>query len=278
MLNSPLVSIIIATKNEAVNLPYLLSSLRQQSYPSLEIIVVDNFSTDQTAQIAKSFTIIFYEKGPERSNQRNFGANQGLGEFLLFLDADMILSQKVVLECVDKISQNPELGGLIIPEISQGRNFWGKCKAMEKGFYQGVEWLEAARFFRKSVFWEVGGFLNDLVSGEDWDLSQRVALKFRLGKITAPIYHEEDSPTLWQIFQKKFYYGQYLEFYFAGNSSPNNIKRQQSLLQRFRLFFSQPKTLFQSPALGAGLIFLKSWEFLALGLGFLTRRILKKTE
>lgn len=276
MNNHPLVSIIIATKNEEANLPHLLESLHNQNYLSLEIMVVDNFSIDQTAQIAKSFNVRFFEKGPERSNQRNFGAGKAAGNYLLFLDADMVLGPGVIFECVEQISQNPQFGVLTIPEISQGANFWGCCKALEKSFYQGVGWMEAARFFRKCVFLEFNGFSENLISGEDWDLSQRVAHKYRLGEIASPIFHQEGSPTLAQIFQKKFYYGKHLKFYFSQKSSSPNIKKQQSFLERFGLFFSQPQKLFKCPLLTGGLVFLKSWEFLALGLGFLTAIMYKK--
>ena len=84
------VSVIIPTKNETNNIKACLESIRRQTYPYLEIIVVDNNSKDNTKSIALNFTKLVFNKGPERSSQRNFGAKKAKGDFLLFIDADMI--------------------------------------------------------------------------------------------------------------------------------------------------------------------------------------------
>lgn len=98
-----LISIIITTKNEARNIENCIKSILGQSYKDLEIIVVDNNSTDRTKEIAKKYTDKVYDKGPERSAQRNFGVAQSGGEYFLYLDADMILSPDVVKECVERL-------------------------------------------------------------------------------------------------------------------------------------------------------------------------------
>ena len=101
---SPLVSVVITTKNEEKNIENCLKSILKQTYPrdKIEIIVVDNNSTDRTKEIARRYTDKVYNKGPERSAQRNFGAKQAKGEYYLYLDADMILSPNVISECVEK--------------------------------------------------------------------------------------------------------------------------------------------------------------------------------
>ena len=64
-----MISIIITTKNEEKNIKNILESLKQQTYKSVEIIVVDNNSTDKTKEIARQYTSLIYNKGPERSSQ-----------------------------------------------------------------------------------------------------------------------------------------------------------------------------------------------------------------
>jgi len=87
----PLVTAVVPTKNSATTLRACLEKLANQSYANLEIIVVDNFSEDDTQKIAKEFTKQVYKRGPERCAQRNFGAQKGKGEFLVFIDSDMEL-------------------------------------------------------------------------------------------------------------------------------------------------------------------------------------------
>ena len=102
--NTVKVSIIVTTKNEEKNIANCLNSIRSQTYPQdkIEIIVVDNNSTDSTVEIARRFTDKIYNFGPERSAQLNFGVKLAKGAYILFPDADMILSEDVIKECLEK--------------------------------------------------------------------------------------------------------------------------------------------------------------------------------
>ena len=100
----PSVSIIITTKNEEKHIENLLRSITSQTYKNIEIILVDNYSTDRTRKIAKNTNKI-YLKGPERSAQRNYGAQKAKGKYLLFLDADMILSPTIIEECIQEAEE-----------------------------------------------------------------------------------------------------------------------------------------------------------------------------
>ena len=74
----PIVSVIITTHNSQNYLNNCLKSIAEQSYPKnkIEIIVVDNNSTDETKKIAQLYVKKLYNKGKERCSQRNFGANR----------------------------------------------------------------------------------------------------------------------------------------------------------------------------------------------------------
>lgn len=61
----PLVSIVIATKNEEKNIGNCLRSIRAQSLKNIELIVVDNFSEDMTVEITKKYGAKVHTKGPE---------------------------------------------------------------------------------------------------------------------------------------------------------------------------------------------------------------------
>ena len=89
------VSVIVTTKNEEDVIGTLLKSIKKQTYPSIETLIVDNHSSDNTIKIAKKYKVECFTFGPERSAQRNFGAKKSRGKYLLFLDADMELNPRL---------------------------------------------------------------------------------------------------------------------------------------------------------------------------------------
>jgi glycosyltransferase involved in cell wall biosynthesis len=91
-----LVSVVITTKNEEKNIKNILKSIEIQSYKNIEIILVDNYSSDKTKEIANNFNVKTYDCGNERSAQRNFGLKKSKGELALYLDADMILTPGLI--------------------------------------------------------------------------------------------------------------------------------------------------------------------------------------
>ncbi|MDE2025549.1 MAG: glycosyltransferase [Patescibacteria group bacterium] len=264
----PKVSVIITTKNEENNIGNCLASIKKQIYKNIEIIVVDNNSTDKTKEIAKKYTNLVFDKGPERSAQRNFGAQKATGEYVLFLDADMVVTPKVVEECVRAITNN-KFGGIIIPEESFGTSFWAKVKALERSFYVGNDAIEAARFYKRDVFNKIGGFDESITGPEDWDFSQRIKKEFALGRISAFILHNEGKLSLIVTMKKKFYYAKKFNPYLNKNLNTKYAQTQINVMQRNWIFLSHPSKLFKDPVLGAGVLFLKTAEFGAGAAGFL---------
>ncbi|HBR80763.1 MAG: Glycosyl transferase family 2 [Candidatus Uhrbacteria bacterium GW2011_GWE2_45_35] len=92
-----MISIIIITKNEEDYLPILLRSIKKQTVQPLEVIVADADSTDRTREIAKQFGCRVV-KGGMPSVGRNAGAKVAKGDTILFLDADVKLTDKHFLE------------------------------------------------------------------------------------------------------------------------------------------------------------------------------------
>lgn len=273
-MKKPLLSVIVPTKNSAKLLENCLKNIKNQSYKNIEIIVVDNSSIDNTKEIAKQFTELVFNKEPERSVQRNFGAKMARGEYLLFVDSDMELSGKVVEECMDKFeTENPKLkiGGIIIPEESFGKGFWAECKALERSFYVGIDWIEAARFFPKDIFNEFKGYDENLTSGEDWDLNQRIKSKYKISRINSFIKHNEGNLSFLQLLKKKMYYGIKIRSYSSKKENSNDFKNQSSIIKRYKLFLSHPFKLFKDPIVGIGMLFMKTFEFIVIGLGYILK-------
>lgn len=169
--NLPLVSIVVTTRNESHNIENCLLSIRCQSYDKIELIVVDNHSTDDTKVLAVPYANLVVDWGPERSAQRNHGLLYlSKGEILGYIDADMILGPDVVTDAVDTILSGAV--GTYVPEIVLGTSFLSKVRRFERGFYDATP-IDAVRFFERTPFVAIGGFDEALFregSGEDWDL------------------------------------------------------------------------------------------------------------
>ena len=267
-MTNPLVSVIVPTRNSAATLESCLKSVKEQTYSPIELIVVDNHSSDATQETARQFTDMVLVKGPERSAQRNYGAERASGCYLLMIDSDMELSRKVVEACISEVLGDPGARAVIIPEESFGVGFWSQCKRLERSFYIGVPWLEAPRFFNTAAYKAAGGYDEALVSGEDWDLSQRIE---RTGKVTRTselIRHNECRISLRRTLKKKYYYARYAKAYLARHPEESMLFSQAGPVNRYKLFFSQPGRLLANPFLGVAMLVMKTAEFAAGGLGF----------
>ncbi len=249
------ISIIIATKNEATNLPRLLTSLKKQSFQDFEIIIVDNHSTDETLTIARKFTSLVFNYGNERSSQRNFGAQKAKGAYLLFLDADMELPRQILAECLGKITPTSVVA-LIIPETVQGKSFFASIKRLEKNLYQNEPMIEAPRFFKKKAFLKSGGYDKNLIAGEDWDLAQEIKQVGKIGRIPSMLFHYENS--LFRELKHKAYYGRFVKRY--AKIHPNFFSKQSGSY-RIKLLFRKRKLLLKDPLAAIGLFLLKFFEY-----------------
>lgn len=264
-MKHPVVSVIITTKNEAEVLEDLLRSLISQSSKSFEIILVDNNSKDGTREIASRYTNRIFNRGPERSAQRNFGAKKALGSFLLFLDADMQLEEDVISQCLEKMEKTKS-GAVVIPEISFGSTFWAKVKAYERSFYVGDEKIEAARFYRKDVFYSLGGFDEEITGPEDWEFSDRVRRSFSISRIKSHILHNEGSLGFSELMKKKYYYGKKTPVYLQ-KAAPQTVFSSKTLFFLRKSFYKKPKQIVAHPVLFCAMIVMLTSELAAGVLG-----------
>jgi glycosyltransferase involved in cell wall biosynthesis len=270
MSNNPLVSVIVPSKNSSEFIENCLKSIKNQSYKNIEMVVIDNNSSDNTKEIAKKYTKFVFNKGPERSAQRNFGALKSSGKYFLFIDSDMELSKNVIRECVKKSSK---YNVLIIPEKSFGKGFWAKCKALERSFYLGIDWIESARFFEVNLFKEFKGYDLRNTGTEDFDLPQRIKNKYgreSVGRVKSFIMHNEGSASLIRTLGKKYYYSKKLAVYKINNET--YFKKQANIFSRYILFFRNPRKLFNKPEVGIGMLLMKTMEFIVGGIGYLSTK------
>ncbi|MFH1905670.1 MAG: glycosyltransferase [bacterium] len=221
------VSVIITTKNEEKNIKNCLRSIRNVTYPQdkIEIIVVDNNSTDRTKEIAYEYTERVYNFGPERSAQRNFGIEKAKGKYILYLDADMILSENLISECVEKCEKDGYVA-LYIPEKIIGKGFWVKVRDFERSFYNATV-IDCVRFVRRDKFMEIGGFDESLTGPEDWDFDRRIKKVGTIDIVNTPIYHNEGLFNLKRYTNKKSYYAKTVNEYINKWGKNDKIIRKQ---------------------------------------------------
>jgi glycosyltransferase involved in cell wall biosynthesis len=246
MKDKPLVSVVVPTFNSEGFLERCLSSVRGQTYPNIEVIVVDNYSTDRTRNTAEKYGAKVFRLNSERAEAKNFGLRKAEGKYVCFLDSDMELAPKVIGECVSLVENDGKIGGIIIPERSVGGSFWVRVRDFERSFYVGTE-VESARFFRRDLALMVGGFDEDVVFFEESTLPQKIeGLGFNVKRrINAEVSHYEMDFSLRKWLLKKFCYGKSALKYkekFGGYAS-----KQMSLFYRFSIFLKKQKVLFEAP-------------------------------
>lgn len=272
--NSPRIGVIITTKNEENNIDNCLKSIFEQTWQNIELIVVDNFSTDDTHVICVENNVTVIQKGPERSAQRNEGVRVCSDcDFVMYVDADMLLTPTLIEDAVGFMA--PEDAALYIHERVLCSGFFGKVRDYERSFYSGTV-IDAARFIRRQSFIDIGGFDENLIAGpEDWDLDKRlrsvgnVRLLDLAGNNDATdvepqfnlllrsiepkyareepgftgIYHNESELHLKQYVSKKRYYAGSMNPYIEKwGREDSDVQKQLGFAYRFfGVFFEQGK-------------------------------------
>jgi glycosyltransferase involved in cell wall biosynthesis len=282
----PLVSITITTKNEEKNIKNCLISILEQTYQKIEIIIVDNNSSDRTKELSLKYTKNFYTKGPERSAQRNFGMiNKSKGKYVMFVDADMMLGPYVIEDCIKHLEENSNIA-LHIPEIVLGTNYFSKVRRFERSFYDGTV-IDGARFFIKEKFNLVNGFDTNMSGPEDWDIDKKIKKIGSIGllrsnnrnltkwnlctfilargvnasKYSNAVFHNESDFILKDYLKKKYYYSESFSNYInKWGESDVDIRKQFGFWYRyFIVFFERRKILkiFKHPFLFIGVFYLR---------------------
>ena len=214
-IDGPLISIVIPTYNSSRTIVQCLESVRDQTYRNIEIIVCDNFSDDDTVDVARRYGARVLYKGWERAAQKNFGADHANGDILYFVDSDFVLEQDTVQRCVQYIGN---ADAVVTMNRSRGDRIWAKSIAYKRELLTDEESVIAARFLRRASFFKVGGFNEELIVGEDIDLHRRlVRAGFRVRRVDAVEWHVGEPETFRELVVRNYYYGKGLRKYLREN-------------------------------------------------------------
>jgi glycosyltransferase involved in cell wall biosynthesis len=180
-----LVSVIIPCYNSEAFLEEAIESAMAQTYSPVEIIVVDDGSTDRSPQIAQSLPVR-YVRQPNRglAASRNLGIRESKGSYIVFLDADDRLKPEAIETGVRILAQRPQYAMAVGDHLFVSHNgsyLAASRKNCPAAFH--YEALLRSNFiemvstvlFRRSVLEEAGGFDTRFRVSEDYELYLRVA-------------------------------------------------------------------------------------------------------
>jgi len=269
----PLVSVIVPCKNSQKFLLKTLNSLKKQSYPNFEVIVVDNFSTDKTPRIAKSFKglkLRFIQKGPERAAQNNYAVKIAKGKYVFITASDMLFDRSYLEEAV-QACENQKFDAIYASVLTYGKSYWEKVRGLERLCYVGDNIMESARFYRRDIFLGLGGW-DETVIGNEEDFQTRLdRAGYKTGRIPSREYHLHEFESLQEIFLKTFYYAKFQSSY---------LKKYpvKAPLQYFPIrpaFIKNVHLFFLHPFLTLGFVAFKVVQYTAAVSGFLATLFMK---
>lgn len=181
-------SVVIPAFNAAETLAETIASLQEQGHATWEAIVVDDGSRDRTAEVAEELAAadprvrLVRKENSGVSATRNVGLRQARHPWLLFLDADDLLTPDALELFAAEVRRDPGLqlvyGGWcrLLPD---GRLFdevrWVPADDLFRSFSSTCAFAIHACVVRRDLVLDAGGFDETLVTCEDWDLWQRLA-------------------------------------------------------------------------------------------------------
>ncbi len=275
MSENTVVSVIVPTKNSEKTLQRCLKSIRQQSYPYIEVIVVDNFSTDATKTMAEEFADLILLKGPERSAQVNFGALYANGKYVYRVDSDFVVEPTVIEEAILECEKKGYDAICVHNTSDSTVSFWSKVRKLERDCYSGDDLNVAVRFIKKTVFLQVNGFDEKLFAAEDYDLHNKILNQgYKIGEIKAKELHLGEPKTLSEIVTKHYYYGKNIR-----NFLKSNRKRGKKQVSPIRpALFKNWRKFFDQPLLALGFFVYQSVRYFSAFLGYLASKNFANSE
>lgn len=220
-VDSPLVSVILPTRNRREFLAEAVESVLRQKYTNFELIVIDGGSSDGTRSLLESMQddrlrVIRRERAHGLSNARNVALEAAKGRYLVFLDDDDQLFEDAIGRLVETIQDRPsECGGVYTGRVH--RNKTGKTteSRVDRGPVECFTDLSvggpSCTLVRRDVIDEIGEFDESMPSREDADFWFRLLSEYRLFALDEVLYerrlHEGqmiEDPELMLRGQKRF--------------------------------------------------------------------------
>ena len=207
MKKFPLVSVIIPVYNEELYISHCLHSLKNQTYKKIEIILIDDGSTDASVEIAKQFDVTIIKQNHRGAGTaRNKGVQYSKGEIIALLDADMKYDKKYIEKLIAPILEKSAVGTFNKEElVANANSIWSRCWSINSGLPYGrrlpIKYPNTENVFRaiqKSYFLKTKGFNEKEGYTDDSSLSKKLNVK-SVNAVGAISYHYNPS-SLFEVF------------------------------------------------------------------------------
>lgn len=232
--NYPLLSIIVPVYNSELFIKETLSNIYTQNYPKFELIIIDDGSTDNTAEIIKKNfpeAIYYFQENKGHASAKNKGLKLCNGEFIIFLDSDDYWEENSLHILSDFLLKNPDIlivEGKIREFITQN----DEIHYISEGYYMSSF---GTCMFRKVVFDIVGFFDERLICATDIDWFIRAwennIEKSRIDHNILNYRKHANSLTAINIDKQQYYV--LLMYKFKMEREKHLIKNQKGLLNEY---------------------------------------------
>ncbi|MEU9777351.1 glycosyltransferase family A protein [Streptomyces sp. NPDC047968] len=185
----PLVSVVVPMYDDRRTIDLCLESILAQTYPNLEIVVVDDASSDGCAERAAAHPVRLV-RAPENGGpgaSRNLGVRSTSGEIVFFLDADLTMHPEAVAQAVALFAEHPSYGAVFgIPDKEPlfAETLVGQYRILQYHYWRkSAEGLVSGGFYalgavRRSAFLDAGWFNPALRQTEEIDHAERLAARW----------------------------------------------------------------------------------------------------
>lgn len=252
ILTKPKVTIGVCVKNNALTIREAIESIIGQDFPKglMEIIVVDGYSSDGTLSIIKNYlrnsethVKIFCARGG-LGRARQIVVDNAEGEYIVWVDGDMVLPKNYVKNLVQYTDQHFDVGiAKGTPSLSFSSNLLGTLEAYSraigkivyfgsrKAIHSGVLGTSGA-IYRTRIVRKIGGFDKDIRGYcEDWDVELKVKeAGFALQLVDSEYLDYERCGLTWKNLWSRYWHRGYDTHYFIHK---NKNKR---LIKHYRMF------------------------------------------
>jgi glycosyltransferase involved in cell wall biosynthesis len=241
----PLVTFSIPVLNGGKTLKKCLKSIREQTYPYVEIVVVDNGSSDDSISIAKQFNAKIYSCSGPFGAVRQYGIDLSSGDLIAMWEADLYIPRKDWLErAVTVFMSYPNastLWGLARisppdgPALSAAYNWYSWSVIMNLLKIQVGYWGGGGSIFKRDAICTVGGIDRDVDTYEDFNLANKLTNKgYEVIFYDDPVYHDSHN-TLSEFYSKEIRRSK--NFKKAGISKVTGVRFDKLILSHIKSGF-----------------------------------------
>lgn len=190
------VSVITAMYNSGATIAHTMECIRRQDFPSIEHIIVDGLSSDNSLQIVKGFghvSKIISEKDEGIYDAMNKGIQAASGDIIGILNSDDAYADDRVISSIASIFENPAIDVCYadLQYVRQGDadkvvRTWKSGRFSKRSFYWGWMPPHPTFFVRRQVYEKVGLFNTRLKSAADYEMMLRILLKYEYAAYYIP--------------------------------------------------------------------------------------------